>query len=91
VGRARRYLAALPPAISGSGGHAATWTAALVLVRGFDLPPDIAFELLAEGFNPRCEPPWSERELRHKVESADRNAEAERGYLLHGRSRGRAL
>ena len=82
VNRARRYLAALPPAISGSGGHAATWAAALALVRGFELPPEVAFELLARDFNPRCEPPWSERELRHKVESAARDAEAERGYLL---------
>ncbi len=90
VERARRYLAALPPAVSGSGGHAATWAAALALVRGFELPPEVAFEVLACEYNPRCEPPWSERELRHKVESAARDAEAERGYLLRGRTHGRA-
>jgi hypothetical protein len=82
VERARCYLATLPAAIAGSGGHSATWAAALALVRGFDLPPEVAFELLASDFNPRCEPPWSERELRHKVESAARDASAERGYLL---------
>ena len=87
VERARRYLAALPPAISGSGGHAATWAAALALVRGFDLPAEVAFELLASDYNARCEPPWSERELRHKVELADRDADAERGYLLRSARR----
>jgi hypothetical protein len=86
VRRARRYLAALPPAISGSGGHAATWAAALALVRGFDLPPEVAFEVLAGDFNPRCAPPWSTRDLLHKVESAA-GADVERGYLLHRRGR----
>jgi hypothetical protein len=84
VNRARRYLSRFPGAISGQGGHAATWAAALSLVCGFELPVEVAFDLLASDFNPRCELPWSERELRHKVESADREAEVERGYLLRG-------
>ncbi len=68
--RARAYLATMAPAISGSGGHDATWRAALAMVRGFALPTDEAMRLLIDDFNPRCRPPWSERELKHKVDSA---------------------
>jgi hypothetical protein len=82
VDRARRYVSRVPGAVSGQGGHQATWLVALALVRGFGLPAEVAYEILASDFNPRCEPPWSERELRHKVESAARDATAERGYLL---------
>ncbi len=72
VERARRYLVKVPGAISGSGGHAQTLTAAAHLVRGFDLDPETALELLTDDFNPRCEPPWSEKELRHKVKEAEK-------------------
>ncbi len=86
VERARRYLAARPPAVSGSGGHVATFLAARAVVVGFDLGPETAWPLLCE-FNERCEPPWNPRELRHKLDSAARDAKAERGFLLR---RGRA-
>jgi hypothetical protein len=46
--------------------------AARVLVYGFDLGPEQAYHLLATEYNPRCAPEWSERELRHKLEDADR-------------------
>ncbi len=68
--RAGAYLDAMAPAISGQGGHNATYAAATAMVHGFGLPPDRALVLLIERFNPRCEPPWSEEELRHKVEDA---------------------
>ncbi len=68
--RALAYLAKLPPAISGQGGHPATYTAATALVHGFGLDPELALALLLQEYNPRCEPPWSEKELRHKVEDA---------------------
>lgn len=83
---ARRYLAKIPAAISGAGGHQATWYAALVLVRGFALTQDQALDLLLHDFNPRCEPQWSERELRHKVASAFQDASAEWGFLIKRRS-----
>lgn len=79
--RASAYLAKLPPALSGSGGHQATWAAALALVRGFDLDTGSALYLLEREYNPRCEPPWTRRELEHKVTSAER-ANLPRGYLL---------
>lgn len=81
VERAARYLATMEPSISGSGGHDACFRAACKMVMGFDLDTETALSLLSNGFNARCTPPWSERELRHKVESAD-SQEGERGYLL---------
>ncbi|MDY0063304.1 MAG: phage/plasmid primase, P4 family, partial [Myxococcota bacterium] len=79
--RACAYLARMSPSISGAGGHSAAWEAALALVRGFELPVEDALALLISDFNPRCEPQWSERELRHKVESASK-ADTPSGYLL---------
>jgi hypothetical protein len=81
IERASRYLATMDPAISGSGGHKATFLAAVKLVRGFDLPPDEALRLLVEEFNPRCAPPWSTSELRHKVKSAETRGRLEHGWL----------
>lgn len=69
VERARRYVAKMPPAISGAGGHAATFAVARRLVADFELDEASAWDLLCE-FNERCEPRWSEKELRHKLVSA---------------------
>lgn len=80
VERARRYLHRMPPAVSGQGGHNATFRAACVLVLGFNLPPELAFDLLAE-WNGRCEPPWTDRELWHKIGDASKRP-GERGWLL---------
>lgn len=77
--RARKYLATIPPAISGSGGHNVTFRAACRMVLGFGLSADAACSLLAE-WNQGCVPPWSERELWHKVHDAERQA-GERNYL----------
>lgn len=70
--RAVAYLDAMPPAVSGQGGHNATYTAATAMVYGFDLGRDRALALLLAHYNPRCQPPWSEKDLRHKVEDADK-------------------
>jgi hypothetical protein len=68
--RAAAYLDRIPPAISGSGGHGQTYAAATAMVHGFGLDPEAAFGLLWDRYNPRCQPPWSEKELRHKVSDA---------------------
>jgi hypothetical protein len=82
IERAGRYVAAMPPAISGSGGHAAAFNVAVVLLHGFGLAEEEAWPILC-GFSDRCEPPWNERELRHKLASADKLARhpQPRGYL----------
>jgi len=69
IERARKYLATIPPAVSGQGGHAQTLLAAEHLVRGFSLSDDDALALLSE-WNQHCEPPWTESELRHKLTEA---------------------
>lgn len=71
VDRARKYIAKLPPSISGQGGHNACFRAACVLVIEFGLPENVALALLRE-WNQLCQPPWSDRELIHKVESANK-------------------
>jgi hypothetical protein len=67
--RAQAYVSRMPAAISGQGGHQATFAAAVALVHGFEMSEGEAWPILSE-FNERCEPPWSESELRHKLESA---------------------
>jgi hypothetical protein len=81
--RAVAYMAACPPAISGQGGHNQTFALTQALVNGFCLDPDVALALLREHYNPRCEPPWSEKELQHKVNSATATPPNKpRGWLL---------
>ena len=70
--RAIAYLERMPAAISGSGGHAATYAAATALVHGFGIAAPRALAILCERYNPRCQPPWSEAELAHKVNDAER-------------------
>ena len=80
--RARLYLDAVPGAISGQGGHSQTFVAAQALVNGFCLEPDEALRLLQERYNPRCKPPWTEKELLHKVNSAlEHPSDKPRGWL----------
>ncbi len=68
--RAALWLAKVPPAISGSGGHSTTYTAAVGLVHGFGLSSADAFKLLSD-WNRSCQPPWTDRELLHKIRQAD--------------------
>lgn len=82
ISGARAYLAKLPPAISGSGGHPATYRAASILANGFDLPYDDAWTLLNEWNTSHCSPPWGEKELRHKLNDAYvKPHERQKGYL----------
>jgi hypothetical protein len=82
--RARAYLDKLPPAISGQGGHAVTYTAATALVHGFEIDTERALTLLIDYYNPRCEPPWTEKQLRHKVEdAASKTHQQPRCWLLN--------
>jgi len=79
--RARAYVSQMPPAISGHGGHAALWAAAVVVVRGFSLEPEHAL-LIMRDYSARCLPPWSERDVAHKIEDAMQRSTAPDGWLL---------
>ncbi len=78
--RARAYFARMPVSVSGAGGHAAAFSAAVALVKGFALDEASALRLLAE-WNAGCLPPWTESELLHKLRSAAASAKPS-GYLL---------
>jgi hypothetical protein len=62
----------MPDAISGADGSGATFAVACKLVE-FGLSSNDAWPLLLE-YNQRCQPQWSERELRHKLDDAFRRA-----------------
>jgi putative DNA primase/helicase len=79
--RAREYARTIDPAISGQNGHSKTFYAACKIGPGFDLPPDLALRIISEEYNPQCQPPWSQRELEHKIDSAYER-ESRRGWLL---------
>lgn len=86
---ARRYIAKEDAAVSGSGGHNQTFHVACILVNGFGLSIQDARPLLQE-YNLRCQPQWSERELEHKLKSAEQTQDPKgRGYLKRARTYGR--
>jgi hypothetical protein len=81
IERARSYLAAIPAAVSGQHGDLRTFQVCCRLTRGFALSDDEAFVLLAE-WNQRCEPPWSEHDLRDKLRRSRRYGREPMGGLL---------
>jgi len=84
--QARRYLASIPPAVSGQGGHNQTFSAACALVWGFELSELDAMSLLRE-WNMSCQPPWSDAELVHKVQTVHTTAHQKpRGHLINRRN-----
>jgi len=86
IERARAYVARMPVAISGQGGHAATYHVAAVLVHGFALAEAEALNVLRD-WNHHCQPPWSEANLIHKIRSAAAAKHHQpRGWLLGPRT-----
>lgn len=82
--RARRWLDAVPGAISGSNGHGHTYYVVNTLMHGFGLGANQVLGLLND-WNRTCSPPWSARELNHKVEQALANAdkyERPKGHMV---------
>jgi hypothetical protein len=81
--RVSRYITQVPPAVSGQAGHNATFYAACRLVHGFALSPEEAYPFIA-AWNRSCVPPWSERDLKRKLNQALTHAahKKPRGYLL---------
>jgi len=84
VRRGARYLQKCPPAISGQAGHDTAIAVASKLVKGFAIDSDMAFQLLKQHWNPRCEPPWTDVELRHKIEQALKCSTQPLGAMLNG-------
>ncbi len=79
--RAQKYIAAMEPSIQGQDGSGKAFAAALALVKGFSLGTSDAYAILSREFNLRCSPPWSEKELMHKISDANK-ANTASGYLV---------
>jgi hypothetical protein len=91
IERAKRLLAAAEPAVSGSGGHDKLLAAASALVNGFDFTDELALQLLLSDYNPRCVPPWREKDVQRKVREARKLGGTKApGYLI-GRARNESL
>lgn len=69
--RARNWISRMPLAVSGQGGHPATYHVACVLIQGFAMTQAEAFPILKE-YSDKCKPPWSDRELLHKLDGAEK-------------------
>ena len=91
--RSLAYDVKTPPAISGQGGHAATVSVACNHVHGFGQTPNEAAILMTD-WNQKCVPPWSESELQHKLDWANKREDSngrQRGYLLNESKKSQSL
>jgi Bifunctional DNA primase/polymerase, N-terminal len=80
--RISAYIAAIPGAVSFQGGHSHTFKVACKLVNGWALSASDAMPYL-QAFNQRCQPIWTDKELAHKLDDAEKAPHKEpRGYLL---------
>ena len=73
--RCRAYVATMPPAVQGQGGHTALLKVANVIFHGFGLSESEGWPIMLE-YNSRCLPPWNlgdpkeERDFRRKMNQA---------------------
>lgn len=72
IRRAMLYVDRMPPAISGQNGHTAMLRVVDKTLRSFRLSISEALPIIL-AYNDRCEPPFSEKELRHKIASVLQN------------------
>lgn len=70
VEQASKYLATMEPAIQGADGSSKCFRVACKLVGYFGLDRQDALHLMMTEYNPRCSPPWSQREIEHKLDGA---------------------
>ena len=87
VRRARLYLTKVPGAISGQNGHGTAFTGIGKVIRRFALTREMALEAIVD-WNNRCEPPWSDTELAHKLDNiyADEHSADDWGSALRNRA-----
>ena len=81
VQRAERYAETMAPAVSGEDGHGRTFHVCCKLLNGFDLTETELWPIL-DKWNTRCDPPWTTKELEHKVAEAVKvGTQEQRGYM----------
>ena len=83
--RIERYLAKVDPAVEGDYGSNPTFRVACILVWGFALSFGDAKPFM-RAYSDRCLPPWSEKEIDHKLKDAldpeRHKSKKPRGHLL---------
>lgn len=80
--RALKYIETCDPAVSEQGGHSTTYRVAMTIVHGFALAESEALAAMGE-YNKKCQPPWTEKDLRHKITQAIKTQpKKERGWML---------
>ena len=72
ITKASKYLSKMPPSVSGIGGHDYLYAA---VCKAVELGCNRAEARLSieSSFNPRCRPPWSPKDLDHKLNDAFTN------------------
>lgn len=89
--RAEGWLRKRPGAIEGSGGDNHTFSTAVHVTRRFNLMPDDAMPLMRAWNDEKCQPKWSDDELRDFVERARRCSRVPLGCALTPRGSGRKI
>lgn len=90
--RARKYIAHIH-SIAGQGGHDSAFTAACTCAIGFNLDLETTRGLMQEWNASNASPPWSTKELEHKINEAYKtkgNTPGDVGRLLRCSSSGSA-
>ncbi len=72
--RARGYLSKVEGAVQGELGSIKTYNTALKLFSKFGLNKETVLRLMTTDYNPRCVPPWDEKDLLRTVERAEEMA-----------------
>lgn len=85
IERAEKWLAKADPSIMYQGGSNTCFRVTSRLVRGFILDEATALDLLERIYNPKCAPPWSRAELKHKIKQAISCGNCAWGALLEQR------
>jgi len=71
IDQCRNYVQKCQAAVSSNGGHNQTFAVARAIFYDFGLTEGEGWPIFVE-YNQRCEPPWSEYELRHKMIDAQK-------------------
>lgn len=82
ISRARMWMSKVDPSIQGQHGSNTAIRAIERVVRGFEIDSDDDAMFVLEEWNQRCKPPWSEKELLHKIRDGREKGDTERGELL---------
>jgi hypothetical protein len=81
--RIRRYIAAMPPSIQGSGGNAAFFNVVRALIHGYGLSPEEARPYLDDYNLTSCTPAWNDTEIKRVLRNVDASpSKWGRGYLV---------